>query len=163
MKPLAHRKRIIEATARILANEPDISNLVLLQRLAGEVGAAVVSEVPVNRVRRQVREPALEFLRTGMIPPAPAEAMRSARVRKVADAGGGRDGSAKAPRERERAPSGERVEPKTRRPRRRLRAEVEKAILEAFTLGLEASDRGETVEAFRQVTELQERVLRSVE
>ncbi|GEM_PF-3266654 len=54
---------VIAAAARLLRSHPEISNVELLQRLALTVGSEVAAQVPITRVERLVREPALNRIR----------------------------------------------------------------------------------------------------
>lgn len=54
---------VIAAAARLLRTHPEISNVELLQRLALTVGSEVASQVPITRVEKLVREPALNRIR----------------------------------------------------------------------------------------------------
>ncbi|MEX2529885.1 MAG: hypothetical protein WD960_03855 [Gemmatimonadota bacterium] len=143
MKPSTHDP-LIAAAADLLVEHPEISNPELLQRLVLILGTEVAWQIPVNRVQRHVREPAQSLLRQ--------------RVRDGGSTGSslaGREGrpgkarrGASAPARRQSTPSRERVEAES----------VDRALLEAFELGVESNSRGEVVEAFRRLDKVRLKV-----
>jgi hypothetical protein len=173
MKNIPARWRIIEATAALLAEDAGLTNVELLQRLAQQLGASTVSGIPVNRFRRTIREPAQEFLRTGLHPrvregtapepsagdrksaaPVGSPDVRPAAEEPLAEEAVGRTRTSRTPVD------------KRSRPHRSGRgddlrlAQMDEAILDAFTLGLEADSRSAAVEAYRHLIKVRERVAR---
>lgn len=134
---------VIQAAARLLNEDPGISNPRILQRLAQLFGAEITRTIPVTRVERLVREPALLFLRHGTPngPPGPAPRGKD-RV--------GVTGSAKAPAKRRRKGGSRSAEPRGE--------EWDAALLEAFALGASTDTAADVVEAFRKLDALRRRL-----
>ncbi len=53
---------VVQATADILENEPELTNARVLQRLAAILGASVTQEIPVTHFQSRVRTPAERLL-----------------------------------------------------------------------------------------------------
>ncbi len=143
---------VIRAAAALLESDPGISNLRILQRLAALLGPGVTRDIPVTRVERMVREPALLLIRMGTTngaQPASAEAPPSPSPRApVAPTVG--ESSDRAGHRRRPA-----------RPRARPRAtdeDVDAALREAFALGATAESPQALVEAFRKLEALRRRL-----
>jgi hypothetical protein len=143
---------VIRAAAALLESDPGISNLRILQRLAALLGPGVTRDIPVTRVERMVREPALLLIRMGATngaQPASAEPPPSPTPRApVAPTVGESSDSPSRPRRRAR-------------PRARPRVtdeDVDAALGEAFALGATAESPQALVEAFRKLEALRRRL-----
>lgn len=143
MKPSTHDP-LIAAAADLLAEHPEISNPELLQRLVLILGTEVAWQIPVNRVQRHVREPAQSLLRQRVRDGGSTGSSLVGREGRLREARRG----ASAPARRRPTPSRERVEAES----------VDRALLEAFELGVESNSRGEVVEAFRRLDKVRLKV-----
>lgn len=147
---------IIQAAARLLEEDRGISNLRILQRLALRFGPDITQEIPVTRVERLVREPALLLLRTRSVngvaraqndpdaplteaPPTPAKAPDAPRR------------TGRRSRSRKNPSQGAAAAPDVAR-------EIEDALVDAFALGAAAETPSEIVEAFRKLDTLRKTV-----
>lgn len=149
--------QVIQAAARLLDQDPGISNPRILQRLARVFGSEITRAIPVTRVERLVREPALLLLRNGSAngPRAPGHG-RAGQGR--ADQGKAGQGGG-TPERPEASPESKARRDGRRAARDRHRREaVDAALLEAFTLGASTESAAEVVEAFRKLDALRRRV-----
>ena len=180
---------VIEAAARLLEAYPEISNVELLQRLALDQGAEVTALIPVTRVERLVREPAMNRIRLGRrearssqgrSPEAPrseAAPPRGRRRRRVTKAAPQTDLPVTAsgaplaesgtvpkpePRAEQSAPSVQVSVPVNRLATQVIQA-VDDALLEAFTLGADSASDAEVVEHFRDLDRIRARVREALE
>ena len=176
---------VIEAAARLLEAYPEISNVELLQRLALDQGAEVTALIPVTRVERLVREPAMNRIRLGRrearssqgrSPEAPgseAAPPRGRRRRRVTKAAHQTDvpvtasGAPRAESETVPPPPPRAEAPAASVPVNRLAAQViqavDDALLEAFTLGADSASDAEVVEHFRDLDRIRARVREALE
>lgn len=166
---------IIEAAATLLRDDPHLSNAALLQRLVTTVGPLVARQVPVTRVEGLVRKPALRILRAELSRErSHTKAKPSPREETSTDAPspGGRDAPRRTPSD---APAQASPDSGTRSlrqngsnarsPRRlsaRVMAEVDDALLEAFSLGTACQSRSEVVDGFRRLDAVRERMRRQL-
>lgn len=168
MKPAPHDP-VIAAAAELLLERPDAKNPELLQRLARRLGPEVARRIPVNRFQRHVREPALALLRRrelgGHDEPAPPVANRTGNGEGQERAVG--EGVASPPRSTgRRARAASRIgRPPRHTDARRHAADaesVDRALLKAFELGVEAGSPGEIVEGFRRLDEVRLKVRKTL-
>ncbi len=172
---------VIRAAAALLESDPGISNLRMLQRLAVRLGPGVTRDIPVTRVERMVREPALLLIRMGGTnghatpsPPTPSSppppsASQTPPPAPQAPPPAPRDAAPGPPDPAPpaRAPGGETPSPgtspraapvreRTLTPARR--EGVDDALLEAFALGATAESPRDLVEAFRKLEAIRRRL-----
>jgi hypothetical protein len=134
---------VIQAAARLLDEDPGISNPRILQRLAQLFGAEITRMIPVTRVERLVREPALLFLRHGTTNgPREPEPTGEGRVQVTGPARARGKGRRKGASPKA-GPRGE---------------ELDAALLEAFALGAATDTAADVVEAFRKLDTLRRRL-----
>lgn len=95
----------IVSAARILRDQPELSNAALLQRLAVVAGPQILQQVPVTHCQRRVRDPAMKLVRDWM-------------------ANGGEPGGPGPKGEPSEAAPGSETAPESERPRGRRRGEA---------------------------------------
>lgn len=168
MKPAPHDP-VIAAAAELLVERPEARNSELLQRLARRLGPEVARQIPVNRFQRHVREPALALLRRrelGVVEEfdSPGPITPASGVEQGAEVGrdpvappGSQGPRAKAAPRRSQAPRHQRA-----RKDEVEAASVDRALLEAFELGVEAGSPGEIVEGFRRLDEVRLKVRKTL-
>lgn len=140
---------LVQATASLLSDDPDLTNAHLLRKLPRLVGASVVREVPVTHFQRRVRDPAERLLRQrvmGVAPPPPRSNGQAPRS------------SAPAP---EDAPQARSQATPRRSPRglsRARKSAVDEALLVAFELGAGTDSPADVVEAYRHLETLRDKL-----
>jgi len=152
---------VVEMAARILQEDPSISNHQMLQRLAQHFGRGLALEIPITRMERMVRDPALLLLRRSgpgnplaaakETPPAPVAPVPSPEARAK---------ESPPPRRTPRKKRARRTAPKLERSI--APSVLESALLEAFQLGAEAESRSDLVEAYAALRRLQDRIERTL-
>jgi hypothetical protein len=159
VKPVQPRldPSVIRAAARLLEEDPAISNLRMLQRLARDFGPNLAQAVPVTRVERWVREPALLLIRTGALngeeatPPADSGVTGKPEASRAEEPGPAQaSGAGKSPARRRKRGRDPRVV--------RVARDVDEALVEAFALGAAAESPVEVVEAFRKLDVLRRKL-----
>lgn len=166
---------IIEAAAKLLRDDPHLSNAALLQRLVTTVGPLVARQVPVTRVEGLVRKPALRILRAELSRNrSPSKGRPSPREETPADAppSDGRNAPRRTPSDAPARSPSDSGTPNLRQngsnarsPRglsARVMAEVDDALLEAFSLGTACQSRSEVVDGFRRLDTVRERMRRQL-
>lgn len=179
---------VIDAATRLLRSHPEISNVELLQRMALELGSQVTGQIPITRVERLVREPALNRIRledrgiplpespgardvseprtsVGEAPSATTSRRESRGTLSVTeDAASGTETTAAAAPHQGRSASPQKSPslPVNRLDAGLVRA-VDDALLEAFTLGADSTSDAEVVEHFQDLDRVRERVRRALE
>ncbi len=162
MKPLQPSldPAIIRAAARLLEEDPTISNLRMLQRLALRFGPKLTQAVHVTRVERRIREPALLLIRTGALNGEPADLAEGTEVAREPEVARKPDVSITA--EANPTPSRDPGRPLGRRRKRgrdpRVTQDVEDALIKAFALGAATETPVEIVEAFRKLDVLRRKL-----
>ena len=143
---------VIRAAARLLEEDRGISNLRILQRLALRFGPEITRAIPVTRVERLVREPALLLLRTESV-----NGVARAQNESKASSAEAAPTQVKVPGAPKR--TGRRNTSRKNRDRDAAVArEVEDALVNAFALGAAAETSSEIVEAFRKLDGLRKKV-----
>jgi hypothetical protein len=142
---------VVQAAARLLEADPEISNPRMLQRLAALLGPIVTQEIPVTRMERLVREPALRLLRDG--------AVNGDRPGPFTTNGAG---VGSRPAQEGHGPSSDQGSERHRRAEAKELQSVDQALLEAFSLGATAESIREMVEAFRKLDRVRGRVRSSL-
>lgn len=155
---------VIKAAARLFHEHPDLSNMEALRRLAAALGSDLVLRIPINRFERQVREPALQFLREhGPEAAGPDALAHTHRSPNGSGPGSGQpDARAVEPPHRPASRRARRPGP-SREPLRAERSppvsgEVDEAIVEAFALGAAAGSRREVISSFHELDTIRRRV-----
>jgi hypothetical protein len=150
---------VVEMAARILQEDPAISNLQMLQRLTHHFGRGLALEIPVTRMERMVRDPALLLLRRPRSTPVQVAAPPPAEVAPTPEAE-----VPQAPRPRRAAPRKKRRRSASPPPPpRSMSPEVlASALLQAFQLGAEAESSADLVEAYAKLRRLQDEIERTL-
>ncbi|TVR65369.1 MAG: hypothetical protein EA422_04335 [Gemmatimonadales bacterium] len=171
---------VIESAARLLESHPEMSNVEILQRLALELGAEVTALIPVTRVERLVREPALNRIRMGhrgtlnraatnpLVSRSDATRPDAARPETpgseaiVSDPEEAVTATMPADDSRTGSAYGPGSVPVNRLTPGVIQA-VDDALLEAFTLGADSGSDAEVVEHFRDLDRIRARVREALE
>ncbi len=157
-------RAILEMTARILAEEPEISNALLLARLVAALGSEIATRFPVNRFERLVREPAMRAMRDQQIKgrgPEGAPRLRGRYLPEGSRVHVERPRGASPPAEDPPTDNG--VGDVTRAGPEAWIGDVDKALIAAFALGASGMSGAEVIEAFRELGSLRARVRRTLE
>jgi hypothetical protein len=166
---------VIPAAARLLEEDPAISNLRMLQRLAHRFGPKLTQAVHVTRVERWIREPALLLIRTGALNgraagrpagsedvPAGSEVVPAGAEVVPAEANVSRSAGTSGETRKGPAPSTDPAPRRTPRRRRigdaRMARDVEDALVKAFALGAAAETPVEIVDAFRKLDDVRRKL-----
>lgn len=163
----------VAAAARFLAVHPSASNLDLIRYLTATLGEASVRGVAINRVRKLIREPALQWLRDNegkgaRAPGVPAQATpdapQPAPDRPAPEPSRPRPAPNEARRSARRpasdhgpapvAPS----PPGSARPAPAVTKSIDEALVEAFTLGTESDTAGDIARTWGQVDDLRRQI-----
>lgn len=152
---------IVQATARLLSDDPDLTNAHILRKLPGLVGAAAVQEVPVTHFQRRVRQPAERLLRQRVMNVSTGAERFNGNTRSSRFSGsskGGRAASEAAPSPYRddgpsagRAPSESDGRPGSPALSERHREAVDEALAVAFELGAGSDSSTDVVEAYRRL------------
>ena len=182
VRPLPSDHPLVQATAQLLSDDPDLTNAHLLRKLPAVAGAAAVQEVSVTHFQRRVREPAERLLRQQVMNVAPGHGRSNGRKPSAAPHEGSPEGEGRSSakgRGPSRGPSPETAnggpgdaqpqeeareaeDAKRNRARgsagiSRARKEmVDKALLKGFELGAAAASHAELVDAYRELQEIRQ-------